>query len=321
MKIGIVGCGVIAATYIQALNRLDGLFRITALYDVNPDKAKALCFPEAKRCDSLAELIDTDVDCVVVSTPLHTHTRIAEACLRGGKHVLMEKPAALSVAEISRLFALAEEMGVIFHVAFHSSFALDINWYLEHFGAADCVYGAENIRHIQCGFYDPYMTKGVVAEDRKSLGGSYIDSGVNILSVCSRLVPMDAMQLQSHTICRTADGVVYASETVFSDARVQLLMCTGWDKGLNQKRTCLRFAGTDTALLLDHSGQAVWSITPDGQRQLLYKEDDTERLVNHYTQVFKVFDKALKTRYGQTHRNQVMNVHRLLFSAEGRECV
>lgn len=316
MRLGIIGCGTIAATYIRALARLEGLFEVTALYDVLPEKARALALPGAVVCSSLEELAGCrEVDCVVVSTPLHTHTRIAELCLKRGKHVLMEKPAALSPEEIRGLFDLAEEVGRVFHVAFHSSFGVDIDWYLEGPGRSDPVFCLSRIRRIACGFYDPYMPDGTIQEDRKLLGGSYIDSGVNILSVSSRLTPLEALTLRSHEALRTAEGVVYASKTLCAGNGVELVMETGWNLGLNQKRTRLAFHGTDDALLLDHTGQSVWRLLPDGQRQLLFRQEDGERMVNQYIRVFRVFAEALGSPSEQAHRKQVLEIHELLLQA------
>lgn len=313
MRIGIIGCGTIAATYFQSLERLTGLYEVTALYDILPEKSRAYAFSEKMICGSVGELASrADVDCVVISTPAHTHCAIAEQCLRRKKHVLMEKPAAMRLSEIRKLYDLAQEMGVVFHVAFHSSFGIDIDWYLETLGRADSPYNIGNIRQAECRFYDPYIIDGVMLEDRKALGGSYIDSGVNILSVCSRLVPLEGFRLCSHDAKKVPDGVVYASETVFAHRDVRLVLHTGWDKGMNHKSTLLCFHGTDHMILLDHTGQAVWQITPKGEKQLLFLENRTSRMVNQYVRVFRVFAEVVASGSQGEYQRQAMQVHRLL---------
>ena len=315
MRLGIIGCGTIAATYVQALGHLNDAFSVTALYDVCPEKAESLGVSGAAVCPTLEALLQRqDVDCVVISTPLSTHVAVAEACLRGKKHVLLEKPAALSVAEIQRLFELAQEQGVAFHVSFHSSFGVDIEWYLENLGRVDPVFRKENIRTMECHFYDPYVTDGVMLEDRKPLGGSYIDSGVNILSVCSRLVPMEGMTLRQHTTRKTGDGVVYGSETVLEDGCVRIRLHTGWDKDLNHKSTLLGFADTEEAILLDHTGQSVWKLGANNEKQLLYQENVLQRMVNQYIIVFRAFAKALESKGDPLHCQQVVRIHELLLS-------
>lgn len=313
MRIGIIGCGTIAATYVQALERLPEQYQITALYDICPENAHALSVPNAKVCSGIAELTDLpQVDGVIVSTPVHTHTSVAEQCLRKKKHVLMEKPATLSVTELTGLYRLAWEMGVMFHVAFHASFGVDIDWYLEHLGACDPVYSKEKIQSVTCRFYDPYMPDGEILEDRKALGGSYIDSGVNILSVCSRLIPLESLALQRHAVKTAPDGVTYASETVLCSEKTTVTMYTGWDKGQNHKSTELRFYTAENILLLDHTDQSVRMVAPDGKEELLYRETCGERMVNQYVRVFEVFYHVLQTRLVEEHKNQALTVHKLL---------
>ncbi|MBD3298122.1 MAG: gfo/Idh/MocA family oxidoreductase, partial [candidate division Zixibacteria bacterium] len=51
----------------------------------------------------------TDIDAVVIATPVNTHFPLAEAALKAGKHVLLEKPMCASVAECDTLLELAEQ--------------------------------------------------------------------------------------------------------------------------------------------------------------------------------------------------------------------
>ncbi len=52
---------------------------------------------------------DPDIDAVVIGTPNSLHCPQAVACLRAGKHVLVEKPMAVSVAEANRMIEAAKE--------------------------------------------------------------------------------------------------------------------------------------------------------------------------------------------------------------------
>lgn len=66
--------------------------------------------------DAEAAFADPSVDAVVISTPTVTHYDLASAALRAGKHVLVEKPIATSVAEAEELCALAEAGGRVLMV-------------------------------------------------------------------------------------------------------------------------------------------------------------------------------------------------------------
>jgi predicted dehydrogenase len=59
-----------------------------------------------------AVLSDRDVVGVAVATPVRTHAEVALACLEAGKHVMVEKPLAMSAAEGEKLLAVADRAGL-----------------------------------------------------------------------------------------------------------------------------------------------------------------------------------------------------------------
>jgi scyllo-inositol 2-dehydrogenase (NADP+) len=69
-------------------------------------------YPGIRSYRSVAELLaDATVELVVVNTPSPTHFELASQALRAGKHVLLEKPVATSVAQLQELLALARQQG------------------------------------------------------------------------------------------------------------------------------------------------------------------------------------------------------------------
>lgn len=69
--------------------------------------------------DAVAQLVATDVQAVCIATPDDRHFEGARAALAAGKHVLIEKPSVLSLAELDQLVALAERHGVLAKVVYH----------------------------------------------------------------------------------------------------------------------------------------------------------------------------------------------------------
>lgn len=59
-----------------------------------------------------------DIDAVTIATPNVVHARIAQAALRGGKHVFCEKPMGMNVREVLEMLRVAEDSGQIHQVAF-----------------------------------------------------------------------------------------------------------------------------------------------------------------------------------------------------------
>ncbi len=71
-------------------------------------------FPNARVTGDFAEMLAADdVDAVVIATPVPTHYPLARAALEAGKHVFVEKPPAMRVAEMEELIGLAEARGLV----------------------------------------------------------------------------------------------------------------------------------------------------------------------------------------------------------------
>jgi predicted dehydrogenase len=87
----------------------------------SPARAKdaAAALGASTAAASVEELVSsTDVDVVSVCTPNHLHVEMAELALGAGKHVVCEKPLALTAEDAQRLVTLAEEAGVVHAVPF-----------------------------------------------------------------------------------------------------------------------------------------------------------------------------------------------------------
>ena len=63
-----------------------------------------------------------DIDAVIIATPTKYHCEIVEAAARAGKHILCEKPKAMTVAECDRMDRAAKENGVTLQIAFMRRF-------------------------------------------------------------------------------------------------------------------------------------------------------------------------------------------------------
>jgi predicted dehydrogenase len=71
-------------------------------------------YPNARTTGDFAEMIAADdVEAVVIATPVPTHFPLAKAALEAGKHVFVEKPPAMRVAEMEELIAIAEARGLV----------------------------------------------------------------------------------------------------------------------------------------------------------------------------------------------------------------
>jgi predicted dehydrogenase len=107
--VAVVGCGV-GKLHLEAWRTLPGRFAVRALCDLDEAKAASLAkeFGVAEATADLATLLRRDdLDVIDICTPSATHVALAEAALGAGRHVVLEKPLAGSLAEADRLVAAA----------------------------------------------------------------------------------------------------------------------------------------------------------------------------------------------------------------------
>ena len=114
VRIGMLGYGAIGHEHAEAIGLTDGL-ELTAVCDPNPLRIEAAReFAPAVRGHADGEdlLNDDGVDLVIVSTPPNTHADWVLRALQAGKHVVVEKPFCLTVAEADRQIVAAEAAGL-----------------------------------------------------------------------------------------------------------------------------------------------------------------------------------------------------------------
>jgi predicted dehydrogenase len=111
LRVGVVGCGYWGPYLVRNLHDMPDV-DLVGVADRRPERlAYALrTYPAVRPFPDHTELFDADVDAVVLATPIHTHFALAREALLAGKHVLVEKPLATSVAEAAELVRLAREM-------------------------------------------------------------------------------------------------------------------------------------------------------------------------------------------------------------------
>lgn len=109
--IGIIGAGYFGEVHAQAITLLEGA-RVVAVASGRVDQAESLAARYGGKVHQgwRAVLEDDAVEAVVIATPHHMHTEITVTALGRGKHVLLEKPMAPTVAECDAILA-AERAG------------------------------------------------------------------------------------------------------------------------------------------------------------------------------------------------------------------
>ena len=128
--IGLIGCGGITQSHLQAYKKAG--YRVVALASRSRERAagrRAEFFPEAEIYTDWLDLLGReDVRVVDIATSPEVRGPIIEAALRAGKHVLSQKPFALSLTEGERLAALAEQLGLHLAVNQNGRWAPHFAW-------------------------------------------------------------------------------------------------------------------------------------------------------------------------------------------------
>jgi predicted dehydrogenase len=113
VKVGVIGCGYWGPKIARNFHELPGS-ELTWVADFRSDRLAHMqsLYPGICTTQSHRELLAADVDAVVIATPVSTHHRLALEALQAGKHVLVEKPLAATVAEATEIAETADRLGL-----------------------------------------------------------------------------------------------------------------------------------------------------------------------------------------------------------------
>ncbi len=122
MNLVIIGFGGMGGYHAQCLKSYaetnpEYPLHLIGVYDIKPERGKAAEELGLRAYASAEEVwADRNVDAVLIATPNDFHLPYAEAAAKAGKHIISEKPIALSSAEAKKMYAAAEKAGVVFEV-------------------------------------------------------------------------------------------------------------------------------------------------------------------------------------------------------------
>jgi predicted dehydrogenase len=198
LSVGVVGCGRIGAKRADALAPNDTLI---ACCDLNPAAAKALAQQHGCRmCATTQELLSLEPDVVIVATVHDQLAGLSELALMSGAHVLVEKPAAVSTAQIDRLIECQHTAQRLVKVGFNHRFYPGIARAVEevHSGRhGELMYLRARYGHGGRPGYDREWR----VEPARSGGGELIDQGMHLLDLSNWIagpLPLHAALLRTH---------------------------------------------------------------------------------------------------------------------------
>ncbi|MBI3944733.1 MAG: Gfo/Idh/MocA family oxidoreductase [Armatimonadetes bacterium] len=207
LGLGILGCGVISATYLEAL-RASGQsdWRLVAVCDVDAEKARAAAGEDAAAYADLDRLLaDRRVDAVVVLLPNYLHADATVRALGAGKPVLVEKPMATTLEDCDRMIAAADQAGKVLMVGMTNRFRLPFRTARARlrageFGSLTFIADAFNYRPAP-----DYRPRAWLTRPETVGGGMFTQMGIHSLDRAIWLA--GAAPAWAHAVIRNVGGI------------------------------------------------------------------------------------------------------------------
>jgi UDP-N-acetyl-2-amino-2-deoxyglucuronate dehydrogenase len=182
LRIAIAGAGMVARYHAQAIAATPGA-RLVATSRSDPARAAAAVAEFGVPCetDYAALLARADVDAVCICTPSGAHAAQTIAAARAGKHVLVEKPMALTTADSDAMIAACAKAGVRLGVALQRR--TEPAYQAVRKAIVDGILGRPILGlalipyHRTQAYYDSAPWRGTWAEDG---GGALMNQGIHI---------------------------------------------------------------------------------------------------------------------------------------------
>src|SRR4051794_8316733 len=188
LRVGVIGAGV-GTAHILGYNQLPGV-EVRALADLNDERLQQVAakYGVPETYHAYEELLaQPEIDAVSICLPNVLHAPVTIAALRAGKHVLVEKPLARTVAEGQAMLTTAQETGRILMVAFNQRYRSDMQWLKQYVdtGALGRIYYAKAHWMRRSGI--PRLGSWFVSQAQAG-GGPLIDLGVHVLDMALYLM-------------------------------------------------------------------------------------------------------------------------------------
>ena len=203
VHMGIAGYGRIAGRFLQEFRYVSGI-EITAVYGRNEEKARrfAESYELAAYYTEYERFLDK-VHAVYIAVPHHLHEELVRKALMKGKHVLCEKPLALSREAVEELFQLSAEKGCVLLEALKTAF---FPAFQQLIGVAESgIIGS--IKAVDATFTKLIEDNSSREYDPQQAGGAWTELGVYPVFAIGKLLGTDPRGIHFVTCRKSQTGV------------------------------------------------------------------------------------------------------------------
>lgn len=287
-KVGIIGCGTIAnGAHIPAYVKNEDV-EIVYFCDIIPERAEKAVkdYGCGKAVTDYHDVInDPEIDAVSVCTPNKAHTQITIDALKAGKHVLCEKPAARTYAEVEEMQKTANECGKILNIGVVNRFNDAVNKIRELIQKGEL----GEVFHVYVSFRSHRSIPGLggaFTDNSIAGGGVLIDWGVHFLDIVMYCTgdPV-AKTVSSESFCRLGkdmkdytfvdmwagppkyDGVYDVEDSITGVIRTDGPVITfqgAWAQNIGEREMYIDFMGDKGGIRLQYGADFVKYSTQDG---------------------------------------------------------
>ena len=254
LQIGVMGCGSIARQFVAAVANSP---HVTVAAAASRDLAKSTEFakamPIARAYGSYEDLLaDPGLDIIYVPLPNNMHLEWVVKAAQSGKHVLSEKPLALTLAQARAMFAAAKDNGVMLLEAYPFWFQPQTRDMLS------LIHGKAigEVRHVQASFgFNLQNGQDNIRMKPDMGGGALLDAGSYAMSLI-RLAFGEAPERVMANSQMADSGVdISTSATLFfSRGRTAQLYCA-MNVGYHRLATILGSDGVIETEFLNHTSE------------------------------------------------------------------
>jgi predicted dehydrogenase len=282
-KVILVGLGTIARTHIEALKTISGAQIVCGVDIASRPRVifKGRSVPVYQNIREARQHHDADIAVIATPTPSHLAVCREVAEYFPAARILVEKPAADKLADA--LYIL-EDIGSrqSVDVAYHMAFSPEVSWGVQTIREYSADIGTPV--EIEADSADPYYDE--FSKKHEILTDSWIDSGINSLSVLNRFVELvDAESVrrigevrksvfEAHIKCRVGDRPLSA------------LILTRWDVTDAARTTRIRYE-SGAQLVMDHTAVSGHFIKDNSITEIHGSDRTVARRERHYRALYE----------------------------------
>jgi predicted dehydrogenase len=301
VRIVIAGLGIAGRDHARALEQMPGA-TVVAAVDPNPSSTLTFRGREVAVYPTVLDAKHHGTDVVVVASPTPTH---ASVCKEASEHfpaadILVEKPAAADLAEARRVIKDKPKTSVAFHMAFSA----EVEWALTIAKAKAPDLGPPIA--IESVSSDPYQRCLEYATQR--LGNSWIDTGINALSVIDRFARLDHRKSLRQIGPESWSAFEGSFTCLADDRKVTALVLTTWYATDRSRTTRMRYA-SGAELVMDHNAVSGYLKEHGSVTEIFGTDGSVPRRESHYRALYRSWLPARECIFSP---DDAMRLHELL---------